>query len=64
MLAQHAKKHRGTVIRALQVAGVTVERIPGVAGLRIAESEANKFLRRQWPEAGPMPLPTLNTLES
>lgn len=32
-----------------------VERYPGVRGLRIPIAAANKFLMRQWPEAGILP---------
>ncbi|HEY2343843.1 MAG TPA: hypothetical protein VGH90_12455 [Chthoniobacteraceae bacterium] len=54
MLCAHARKHRSSVIRALKIAGVTVEKIPGSKGLRILERDANDFLARQWPEAGPL----------
>jgi hypothetical protein len=55
MICAHAGKAPGTVLRALKVRAVPTERLPGAPGLRIELREANKFLRRQWPEAGPMP---------
>lgn len=59
MIAAHAKKHRNTVVRALKMAGVKIERMPGVKGGRIAERDANKFLLRQWPGVGPFPISNL-----
>ena len=59
MLCQHAGgKDRSGVLRALKRAGVKVEKIPGCRGYRIAERDANRFVARQWPELGPMRLPT------
>lgn len=54
MIAQHAKKTRLTVYRALKRAGIEGERFPGARGVRIPISIANKFLMRQWPEAAPL----------
>jgi hypothetical protein len=55
MLCAHAHKHRSSVIRALKIAGVAMEKTPGAKGLRILERDANDFLARQWPQAGPFP---------
>jgi hypothetical protein len=52
MLAKHAGKDPKTVKRALRAANVTLEIIPGVRGYRITERDANRFLFKQWPEAG------------
>lgn len=41
---------------AMKKAGVATEKIPGVRGVRIVERDADKFLARQWPEVGPMPV--------
>ena len=57
MICEHAKKHRSSVVRALKAAGVQTERIAGCKGVRLREREANRFLLRQWPEAGPLPMP-------
>jgi hypothetical protein len=63
MLTRHARKNRSTVIRALRAANVSTEKIPGAKGLRIPEEEANAFLARQWPEAGPLPSSPARSLE-
>jgi hypothetical protein len=55
MICAHAGKAPGTVLRALKARAIPTERLPGAPGLRIEVREANKFLRRQWPEVGPMP---------
>jgi hypothetical protein len=57
MIAAHAKKDRSSVLRALKLAKITPEKITGALGYRIKERDANTFLARQWPSAGPMPLP-------
>jgi hypothetical protein len=55
MLAKHVNKNPRSVRHALIAAKTPVERIPGVKGLRIVEKDANRFLLRQWPEAGMLP---------
>jgi hypothetical protein len=55
MLAKHTGKHPKSVQRALKRANVPVEKFIGVQGLRLSEKDANNFLRRQWPETGPLP---------
>lgn len=57
MLCKHAGKHRSSVIRALRFANVKQEKFPGARGVRITEKEANAFLAKYWPEAGPLPMP-------
>lgn len=53
MIAKHAGKHSGTVLRALKLAGIPAEKTKGVRGIRITLANANKFLARQWPEVAP-----------
>ena len=57
MIARHAKKHKLTVWKALRKAGVNMETPPGAKGFRITEKDANRFLAKQWPEVGPLPIP-------
>lgn len=58
MLVKHTGKHRNTIERALRLAGVAMEKTPGIRGIRVKLADANKFLLRQWPEVGPMNLET------
>ena len=55
MLCEHAQKHRSSVLRALRTAGITPEKIPGCKGVRLPADQANAFLEKQWPQAGPLP---------
>lgn len=59
MLMEHAQKSRSAVLRGLRLSGITPEKLPGVKGVRIKERDANRFLAKQWPAAGPLPIPGL-----
>lgn len=60
MLCKHAKKSPKGMIQALKRGGVVLKKEPGDArGYRLSGREANKFLERQWPSVGPLPLPSL-----
>lgn len=59
MLCEHTGKHRSSIKRAMQQAGIKGEKFPGVLGIRIAERDANKMLSRHWPECGPLPVQAL-----
>lgn len=56
MLCEHTGRHRSTVFRALKAAGIRAQSVPGCKGLRLPERDANKFLLRQWPEVGALPV--------
>ena len=56
MIIDHAKKDASTVRRALKNAGITGEKSKGVRGLRLNRKAVNKFIGRQWPAVGPMPV--------
>lgn len=60
MICAHTKKSNAAVNRALHMAGVEIHRFQGVKGIRIKATDANVFLRKQWPDVGPLPLPELN----
>lgn len=56
MLCAHAKKHRGTMLRALRRSGISPEPIPGLRGHRIPQAVVDDFLQQRWPELPPFSL--------
>lgn len=56
LIAAHVKKHPVTVLRGLKAKGVTLTREPSEKGFRINESDANRFIARQFPGCGPLPV--------
>jgi hypothetical protein len=57
MIIAHTGKHPNTVRNALKAANVPFEKPPGAKGVRIKESDANRFIAKQWPGIKPLPLP-------
>lgn len=55
MLCAHTGRHRSTILRALQRAGLTAAHFPGCKGCRLPEATARTFLQRQWPDLPPLP---------